>query len=157
MSLAYLASACQMRWTGEVSIIITLDWGKRIRVVKLCMTFESGPEYILTLSWVKYDSVLIQCGQHLNLGAWNCLTPCEELVTELHCTLTRLHRTLTGLRHTLLSYATPYWFPAPYWAMPHSTILHLTLNELQETYGAAFTLLNHTAPYSAMLTLSEIR
>ena len=29
---------------GEVSIIITLDWEKHIRVVKLCMTFESGPE-----------------------------------------------------------------------------------------------------------------
>ncbi len=48
-TLAYLAFACQMRWTGEVSIIITLDWEKRIRVVKLCMTFESGPECILTL------------------------------------------------------------------------------------------------------------
>jgi len=48
-NLAYLAFACQMRWTGEVSIIITLDWEKRIRVVKLCMTFESGPECKLTL------------------------------------------------------------------------------------------------------------
>jgi hypothetical protein len=38
-----------MRWTGEVSIIITLDWEKRIRVVELCMTFESGPECTLTL------------------------------------------------------------------------------------------------------------
>jgi hypothetical protein len=27
---AYLALACQMRWTGEVSIIIKLDWEKRI-------------------------------------------------------------------------------------------------------------------------------
>jgi hypothetical protein len=48
-NLAYLAFACQMRWTGEVSIIITLDWENRIRVVKLRMTFESGPECILTL------------------------------------------------------------------------------------------------------------
>ncbi len=58
---AYLALACQMRWTGEVSIIITLDWEKPRRVVKLCMTFESRPECILTLFWAIYDSVLIQC------------------------------------------------------------------------------------------------
>jgi len=55
MSLAYLALACQMRWTGEVSIIITLDWEKRIRVVKLCMTFESGPECKLTLFGAIYE------------------------------------------------------------------------------------------------------
>jgi hypothetical protein len=48
-NLAYLAFACQMQWTGEVSIIITLDWENGIRVVKRCMTFESGPECILTL------------------------------------------------------------------------------------------------------------
>jgi hypothetical protein len=60
-NLVYLAFACQMRWTGEVSIIITLDWKKHIRVVKLCMTFESGPECILTHFWSIYDSVLIQC------------------------------------------------------------------------------------------------
>ncbi len=55
MSLAYLALARQMRWTGEVSIIITLDWEKLIRVVKLCMTFETGPECILTLFCAIYE------------------------------------------------------------------------------------------------------
>ena len=50
LSLLYMASACQMRWTGEVSITFTLDWEKHIRVVKLCMPFESGPEWIETLS-----------------------------------------------------------------------------------------------------------
>ncbi len=71
MSLAYLALACQMRWTGEVSIIITLDWEKRIRVVKLCMTFESGPKCKLTLFWAIYDLVLIQCGFAL-YTLWLC-------------------------------------------------------------------------------------
>ena len=61
-NLAYLAFACHMRWTGEVSIIITLDWENGIRVVKRCMTFESGPECILTLFWAIYALVLIQCG-----------------------------------------------------------------------------------------------
>ncbi len=61
MSLAYLALACQMRWTGELSIIITLDWEKHIQVVKLSMTFESGPECKLTLFWAAYDLVFIQC------------------------------------------------------------------------------------------------
>jgi hypothetical protein len=60
-NLAYLAFACHMRWTGEVSIIITLDWENGIRVVKRCMTFESGPECILTLFWAIYALVLIQC------------------------------------------------------------------------------------------------
>jgi hypothetical protein len=50
-----------MQWTGEVYIIITLDWEKHIRVVKLCMTFESGPECILTHFSAIYASVLIQC------------------------------------------------------------------------------------------------
>ncbi len=60
-SLLYMAFARQMRWTGDVSIIITLDWEKHIRVVKLCMTFESGPEWIETLFWALYDLLLIQC------------------------------------------------------------------------------------------------
>jgi hypothetical protein len=64
-NLAYLAFACQMRWFGEVFIIITLDWEKHIRDVKLCMTFESGPECILTHFWAIYDLVLIQWAQLL--------------------------------------------------------------------------------------------
>ncbi len=62
-----MAYACQMRWTGELSIIITLDWEKRIRVVKLCMTFESGPECTLTVFWAIYDSELIQCMRLLSI------------------------------------------------------------------------------------------
>jgi hypothetical protein len=61
ISLLYMAFARQMRWTGDVSIIITLNWEKHIRVVKLCMTFESGPEWIETLFWALYDLLLIQC------------------------------------------------------------------------------------------------
>jgi hypothetical protein len=61
ISLLYMAFARQIRWTGDVSIIITLDWEKHTRVVKLCMTFESGPEWIETLFWAIYDLVLIQC------------------------------------------------------------------------------------------------
>ncbi len=88
-----MAFACQMRWAGEVSIIITLDWEKRIRVVKLCITFESGPECILTLFWAIYDSVLIQCIHfstqlcpgHILAAWWERSKVARELEHTVYC------------------------------------------------------------------------
>jgi hypothetical protein len=42
--------ARQMPWGIAEFIISSQDLGKHIRVVKLCMAFESGPEWIEELS-----------------------------------------------------------------------------------------------------------
>ncbi len=47
--LPVLGSMRQMLWGIEVFIISSQDWGKHIIVVKLCMSFESGPEWKVTL------------------------------------------------------------------------------------------------------------
>jgi hypothetical protein len=47
--LPALGSMRQMPWGIEVFITSSQDWGKHIIVVKLCMSFESGPEWIVTL------------------------------------------------------------------------------------------------------------
>jgi len=47
--LPALVSMHQMPWGIEVFIISSQDWGKHITVVKLCMAFESGPEWTVTL------------------------------------------------------------------------------------------------------------
>ncbi len=97
VSLLYMAFARQMRWIGDVSIIITLDWEKHIRVVKLCMTFESGPEWIQTVSWALYDLLLIQC--------W-CRTgsrPARPLLPPPH--LTHSGRTATWRRRQVALWA----------------------------------------------------
>ncbi len=59
--LLALSSVCQMTLGIEVFIISSQDWGKRIIVVKLCMAFESGPEWLEELFSAGYYLALIQC------------------------------------------------------------------------------------------------
>jgi hypothetical protein len=58
--LPALISARQMPWGIEGFIISSQDWGKRIIVVKLCMAFESGPEWLEELFAAEYYLALIQ-------------------------------------------------------------------------------------------------
>ncbi len=60
--LPALSSVCQMQWGTEGFIISSQDWGKHIIVVKLCMAFESGPEWLEELFSAEYYLALIQCG-----------------------------------------------------------------------------------------------
>ncbi len=61
MCLLALSSVRQMPWGIEGFIISSQDWGKRIIVVKLCMAFESGPEWQEELFSAEYYLALIQC------------------------------------------------------------------------------------------------
>ncbi len=63
--LPALSSVRQMPWGVEVFIISSQDWGKRIIIVKLCMAFESGPEWLEALFSAEYYLALIQC-----IGTW---------------------------------------------------------------------------------------
>jgi hypothetical protein len=59
--LLALSSVCQMPWGIELFIISSQDWGKCIIVVKQCMPFESGPEWLEELFSAEYYLALIQC------------------------------------------------------------------------------------------------
>jgi hypothetical protein len=59
--LPALSSVRQMLWDIEGFIISSQDWGKRIIVVKLCMAFESGPDWLEELFSAEYYLALIQC------------------------------------------------------------------------------------------------
>ncbi len=59
--LPALSSVCQMPWGIEGFIISSQDWGKHIIVVKLCMAFESRPEWLEELFSAEYYWALIQC------------------------------------------------------------------------------------------------
>ncbi len=57
--LLALSFVRQMPWGIEVFIISSQDCGKRIKVVKLCMAFESGPEWLEELFSAGYYLALI--------------------------------------------------------------------------------------------------
>ncbi len=65
--LLALSSVRQMPWGLEGFIISSQDWGKRIIVVKLCMAFESRPEWQEELFSAEYYLALIQCTDKLNI------------------------------------------------------------------------------------------